>query len=167
MKKTVALSVLLLLISCLLCGCFPGVMFIPDEASIGKSKEFKKDGITLLLTDRFEEQESERGFDAYYVSDFCGVVVLREEFTIEEGLADKTLEQYTKNVISNNGHTNIQPHNKDGLWFYEHSSGGNFVRSYCYKGSDAFYVVQYICSQSDKNTFDDLFYLWAESVAVE
>ena len=45
----------------------------------------------LTLTDRFSEQESEQGFDPYYMSDFCGVVVLKEEFSLEEGLAERPL----------------------------------------------------------------------------
>ena len=167
MKRTFILAVLFLLISCLLCGCLPNVMVVPDEASIGKSKTFEKDGITLMLTDRFEEQPSQRGFDAYYVADFCGVVVLKEEFTLEEGLSQKTLEEYINSVIKNNGHTNITPKTEDGLWFYETSSNGNYARSYSYKGADAFYIVQFICRLSDANEFKDLFYLWANSVTVE
>jgi hypothetical protein len=38
-----------------------------------------------------KQKESEVGFDAYYVSNFCGVVVLKEEFTLEESLAARSL----------------------------------------------------------------------------
>ena len=56
-------------------------MIMPDNDTIGQPKIFEKDGIKLLLTDRFIEKESELGFYAYYVSNFCGVVVLKEEFS--------------------------------------------------------------------------------------
>ena len=83
MKKIVLLTALLLSISFLLCGCLPDIMFIPDESSIGQAKKFEKDVFSILLTDKFTEEESQMGFDAYFVADFCGVVVLREEFTLE------------------------------------------------------------------------------------
>lgn len=167
MKKSVLLIALLLLISCLMCGCFSDIMIIPDANSIGQAKKFEKDGFTITLTDKFTEEQSQRGFDAYFVANFCGVVVLKEEFTLEEGLADISLETYIKNVIANNGHTGIAPQNKDGLWFYENTSGSSYIQSYCYKGSDAFLIVQFICNSSDAKTLEDTFYLWAQSVEVK
>ena len=93
MKKLLAIISLLLSCSLLLCGCFQ-IIIIPDNDSIGEPKIFEKDGIKLTLTDDFIEKESELGFYAYYVSNFCGVVVLKEEFSLEEGLADRSLEEY-------------------------------------------------------------------------
>ena len=98
MKKIVLLTALLLSISFLLCGCLPDIMFIPNNDSIGEPKKFENDGFAITLTDKFKEQTSEMGFDAYFVTDFCGVVVLREEFTLEEGLAEMSLEKYITNV---------------------------------------------------------------------
>ena len=166
MKKAVFLTVLLLSVSCLLCGCLPEIMFIPDENSIGKSKKFEKDGFSIMLTDKFTEKESQRGFYAYYEAEFCGVVVLREEFTVEKGLAEKPLEDYITNVIANNGYTNIDPQTKDGLWFYERTNDVTFLRSYCYKGSDSFWIVQFLCYPSDAQSLKD-FYLWAQDVQVK
>ena len=167
MKKIGLLTALLLSISFLLCGCLPNIMFIPDEDSIGQAKKFEKDGFSILLTDKFTEEQSQRGFDAYFVADFCGVVVLKEEFTLEEGLAEKSVEEYTISVIANNGYTDINPQTKDGLCFYERTSDSSYARSYCYKGSDAFWIVQFLCNPSDSKTFEDIFYLWAQSVEVK
>ena len=167
MKKIVFLTGLLLSISCLLCGCLPKIMFIPDENSIGEAKKFEKDGFSILLTDKFKEEQSKLGFDAYFVADFCGVVVLKEEFTLKEGLAEESLEEYTASVIANNGHTDITPQTKDGLWFYERPTDSSYARSYCYKGSDAFWIVQFLCKPSDAQTFGDTFDLWAQSVEVK
>ena len=167
MKKLVLLTALLLSISFLLCGCLPDIMFIPDESSIGQAKKFEKDVFSILLTDKFTEEESQMGFDAYFVADFCGVVVLREEFTLEEGLAEMSLEKYITNVIANNGYTNIDPQTKDGLWFYERTNDVTFLRSYCYKGSDSFWIVQFLCYPSDAQSLKDLFYLWAQDVQVK
>ena len=167
MKKLLAIISLLLSCSFLLCGCFPKIMTIPDNDAIGESKVFEKDGIKLTLTDKFIEKKSELGFYAYYVSDFCGVVVLREDFSMEEGLADRSLEEYIGNVIANNGHTDIKPQNQDDLWFYVRDDNGTRSYSYSYKGSNAFWIVQFLCMASDAPELEDQFYLWANSVEVE
>ena len=167
MKKTGLFVTLMILVSCLLCGCFSGIMVIPNNDSIGEPKKFENDGFAITLTDKFKEQTSEMGFDAYFVTDFCGVVVLREEFTLEEGLAERSLEEYITNVIANNGYTDIAPQNKDGLWFYERTSDSSYAQSYCYKGSDSFWIVQFLCSPSDVQTLEDVLYLWAQSVEVK
>ena len=167
MKKIVLLTALLLSISFLLCGCFSGIMVIPNNDSIGEPKKFENDGFAITLTDKFKEQTSEMGFDAYFVTDFCGVVVLREEFTLEEGLAEMSLKKYITNVIANNGYTDIAPQNKDGLWFYERTSDSSYAQSYCYKGSDSFWIVQFLCSPSNVQILEDVFHLWAQSVEVK
>ncbi|MBQ5866967.1 MAG: hypothetical protein IIW56_09870 [Oscillospiraceae bacterium] len=174
MKKLIVIFSLLLAFSLVFCGCFPrtmvkpdGVMVIPDNDAIGEPMTFETEGIKLTLTDKFIEKESELGFYAYYVSNFCGVVVLKEDFSLEEGLADRSLEEYVGSVIANNGHTDIKPQNKDDLWFYVRDSGGTRTYSYSFKGSDAFWIVQYLCMTSDAPMLEDLFYLWANCVEVE
>ena len=167
MKKLLAIISLLLSCSLLLCGCFPKILIVPDNYTIGESKIFEKEGIKLTLTDNFIEKESELGFNAYYVSSFCGVVVLKEEFSLEEGLADCSLEEYIGNVIANNGHTDIEPQNQDDLWFYVRKDNVTRCYSYSYKGSNAFWIVQFLCMASDAHELEDQFYLWANSVEVE
>ena len=167
MKKLLAVISLLLSCSLLLCGCFPKILIVPDNYAIGESKIFEKEGIKLTLTDKFIEKESELGFYAYYVSSFCGVVVLKEEFSLEEGLADRSLEEYIGNVIANNGHTDIEPQNQDDLWFYVRADNVTRSYSYSYKGSNAFWIVQFLCMASDAPELEDQFYLWANSVEVE
>ena len=49
MKKIVLLTAFLLSISCLLCGCLPGIMFIPDEDTIGQAKNLKKMNFPFYL----------------------------------------------------------------------------------------------------------------------
>lgn len=167
MKKLTVLFSLLLSLCLMLSGCFSDIMVIPSKDSIGESKTFEKDGIQLTLTDRFQEQESEVGFYAYYVSNFCGVTVLKEKFTLEEGLDERPLEEYITNVIANNGHTDIEPQNRDGLWYYVKDVGTAGSYSYSFKGSDAVWVVQFICMTSDAPKLEDMFFLWASSIVVE
>lgn len=167
MKKFIVIFSLLLAFSLVFCGCLPGIMVIPDNDTIGEPLIFEKEGIKLTLTDQFTEKESELGFYAYYVSNFCGVVVLKEDFSLEEGLSERSLEEYVRNVITNNGHTALEPQNKDDLWFYVRDTGGSRSYSYSFKGSDAFWIVQFLCMTSDAPVLEDLFFLWADCVEVE
>lgn len=145
----------------------PTVMNLPGKAFIGESKEFTKAGLTISLSDKFAELESEQGFDAYYSSDYCGVVVLKEPFSLEEGLAEKSLVQYVSDVIENNGHTDLHPLETDGLIYFEFTRDGLNVWSCSYKGSDAFYIVQFLCRGADREKLKDLIFFFAKSVEVE
>ena len=143
---------------------------INPDGSLGKSKTFTGDGFTITLTDLFREQESETGFDAYYNSPFCGVMVLKEPFSLEEGLKDKTLTEYVESVIKNNGH-DTQPQEKDGLVYYRYSNPipdyDMSGYSYSYKGSDAFYIFQFMCLTSDADDLADTIHTFAKSVTVD
>ena len=166
---------LLLLVLCLtLNSCFflvpaPAGPTPVDPSDLGTPQTFEKAGITLHLTNKFKEEQSERGFDAYYTTDYCGVVVLKEPFTLEAGLAERPIEQYIKNVIENNGHENIEPRNADGLWYYVNYNNSSYrcVYSYAYKGSDAFYVVQYIINTRDEETLKPIIHDWAKETSVK
>ncbi len=167
MKKLIIVISLLLSMCFVFCGCRPLIMVMPDTDSTSQAKTFEKDGIKLTLTDQFTETKSKQGFYAYYTADFCGVVVLKEDFSLEEGLADLPLEEYITNVIANNGHTDIEPQSKDGLWYYIRDTGSTHCYSFSFKGSDAFWIVQYICKPSDASELEDTFFLWANTVEVD
>ena len=167
MKKRFIIFALLLSFSLLLSGCPSRMVVVPDNISLSQPRIFEKDGIRLTLTNKFAEQKSEVGFYAYYVTDFCGVTVLREEFTLEEGLAECPIEEYTRNVIANNGYKNIEPQTKDGLWFYVSDKGATCSYSFSFKGSDAFWVVQFLCMSADAPKLEDQFFLWAKAIEVE
>lgn len=158
------LPLLIISLAILLNGCF---MIVPHQDDIGNTKVFEKDGIQITLTDRFKDTPSEQGFYAYYTSDFCGVMVLREEFTLEEHLAELPLSKYINNAITNNGHTGIKAQNTDGLWYYRYDRSGRCGYCYCYKGSDSFWIVQFVCNSTDEALLKDTFYLWAQSVTVQ
>ena len=166
MKKIFLLVTLLTLIPCLLCSCITNMLILPDPDDLGEAKLFQKEGFQITLTDAFEEEKSQRGFDAYYVANFCGVCVLKEDFSLKEGFAEESIDEYIKGVIKNNKHIGVEPQTKDGLCFYEFSKDGRCIISYSYKGSNAFWIVQFICNQKDKDTLTDTFFLWAKSVKV-
>ena len=143
---------------------------INSDGSLGKSKIFSGDGFNITLTDLFREQNSEYGFDAYYNSPFCGIMVLKEQFSLQEGLEEETLTEYVKNVIKNNGH-DTQMLEKDGLVYYRYSNPDPDYDmsgySYSFKGSDAFYIFQFVCLTSDADDLADTIHAFAKSVTVE
>lgn len=169
MKKTklaIACLGLIMAFSLAFCGCFP-VMVMPSNESIGEPKVFEKEGFKITLTDRFTETESERGFDAYYTANFGGVMAEKEEFSSGEGLSEMTEEEYLNLYIEKNGHTGITPQCKDGLWYYVTEQGSTCNYAYAFKGTDAFWSVQFICMKSDAALFEETFHMWAGTVEID
>ena len=166
-KKLFIIVIIILSLSFLFCGCFSKIIVLPNNDAIGESQIFEKEGFKITLTDHFIEKESEIGFYAYYVSNFCGVTVSKEDFSSQEGLADYSLEEYLENAIYNNGHKDVKPQNKDDLWFYVRDANGTRSYVFAFKGSDSFWAVQFLCFPSDAPKYEDLFFLLANSVEVE
>lgn len=172
MKKITVLLLMMLSISLLLTSCFfimPTANVYDGPVDSGKPQEFSKDGITLTLTDKFIEKESELGFDAYYVAPYGAVMILKEEFTLEEGLEDRTPEDYIANVIENNGHDLEPIHDHDLLYYYiDKTMMGEDTRyySFVYKGEDAFWIVQFSCFSKDLQEMEPQIMTWAKSVIV-
>ena len=109
--------------------------------------------------------DSHMGFDGYYVSEFCGVMVKIEPFSLKEGFENETLTEYIENVIENNGQDAV-PEEKDGLVYYRYYNGGNAGWNFAYKGSDAFYLVQFICREDHETKLSDAIFSFAGSVTV-
>ena len=77
------------------------------------------------------------------------------------------MEEYVRNVIANTGHTGIEPQSKDDLWFYVRDANGTRSYSYSYKGTNAFWIVQFICDEANEDALKDIFYLWSEGVEIK
>lgn len=169
MKRILSLALILLICitvpGCKLLGLEKHSLVAPDEDSMGESKTFSGDGYSVTLTDQFVEKDSQMGFDGYYVSEYCGVMVLVEPFSLEEGLEDESIAEYIQNVIHNNGQ-DAAPEEKDGLTYYKYYRGGNVGWNFAYKGSDAFYLVQFICVEAHESKLSNAVFTFAESVAV-
>ena len=57
----------------------------------------------------------------------------------------------------------------DGLWYYVNYNNSSYrcVYSYAYKGTDAFYVVQYIINTVDEETLKPIIHDWAKATSVK
>ncbi len=160
-KSIIVTAAVALAAVCLtLVGCFGG-----------KPKTFSKAGMSITLTTKFTEQNIVTQ-TAYYVSTDSVVTALKEEFTLGEGVKDYTISEYTAIVILNNSLT-ATPNVREGksyLWFtYEKKVNGKdfYYLATTFKATDAFWLIQFACEQSDKEKLTDTFLGWADSVTFE
>lgn len=167
MKRLLSFALVLLFLitapGCTLLGLEKHTNTVPD--SLGAEKVFTCHLLSVTLTDEFTEKKSQIGFDGYYVSEFCGVMVKMEPFSLMEGFEDETLEEYLSAVIFNNAE-NASPEEKDGLVYYRYNHNGNTGWNFAFKGSDAFYLIQFICREDHAPELEDFFFTAAKSVTV-
>ena len=162
MKKTYKISLLLLCMVLLLSFCSCGLF------GKAKEKDSSKSGATITLTDEFTEQELVSQ-TAYYVSMKSIVTMLKEEFSLFKGTEyeNMTLNEYAKLVITANSLTATAAE-EDGLVYftYEKSNNGKDYKYYAtvFKGTDAYWLIQFACEVDDFDKFLPDFQKWAKSV---
>ncbi len=159
MKIKKCLLVILLSI-CLLTGCS---LFEAAE------KTFTYDGMNITLNTDFKES-SYAGYDVVYESDDVAVFVLQEEFNSFEGFADYTLEEYINLVMKANSNHNPKLEKKEGITYmmYDSVIDGDIFTYWAtaYKGSDAFWLVQFACLKEDLENQINFFEQTAKSIQV-
>lgn len=164
MKKL--LSLLLALTALItLCGC-------NFTAGAPAEKAFSSNGMTITLTDAFKETTAE-GYTVAYDSETVAVFAIKESFTLAEGMQDWTLEDYAERVREANSEhapTKIQKENDRYCFNYNWENPETDVLYYyytcMYKGSDAFWVVQFSCKITDYPSCATQMIMWANSVKV-
>lgn len=148
-----------------LCLAFSSCSFMFKEA---KAKTFAKAGLSITLTDEFNEKD-QRSYTACYDSAHVAVFVLKEEFTLLQGLEDASLDDYCALVIENNNKDSaIQKEGGLTYFVFEFSANGKEYTYFCpvFKGSDAFWLVQFSCVTSEYNDYLEKFIAWANTVEV-
>lgn len=169
MKKTfIVILAVLLCLPLSGCGLFleRHTSVPPNAETIGADKVFYGDGYSITLTDDFEEKQSRQGFDGYYVATFCGVMVKIEPFSLAGYLRSESLTDHMRSVIRNNNVDTV-PVEEAGLTYYRYYNGGNAGWNFGYKGSDAFYLVQFVCRADHESALRDFIFSFAGSVKVD
>ena len=166
MKRFFVCAVSLVLVLCLTgCGF---IHFMPTAEEIGESKTFQKEGITLLLTDAYGEQVSERGFYAYYVADFGAVMVERIALDEDPAYQNMSLTEFAETYKKNNGHgDDVTLQRDEELLYYENESGNRTYFVFFYQGAEAFWTVQFACYTVDEIVLKSTIFLCAHAVDVE
>lgn len=155
-KRYIALAMMICVIAVALCGCFES------------DKEFSKAGMTITLTSNFVEKEHVSQ-TAYYESTTSIVTVLKESFSSVSGFKDYTLEQYTDAVLKANGlKAEITKYDDKEYYSFTYEKNINGKDFYyfatTFKGPDAFWLIQFACTTSNKDRFQANFVKWADSV---
>lgn len=135
-----------------------------------EAKTFTCEGMSVTLTKGFRKK-SVSGFTVGYNSGQAGVLALREAFTSITDGASMSLEDYAQLVLNNNRQrVSIDDGIKqsDGLTYMEYiATSDNREYSYfvtMFKGSDAFWLVQFFCKSTEYTEYRPYFINWAKTV---
>ena len=164
MKKFVAVLLLVAaLVTMASCG---GKVYEAD------AKEFTSNGLTITLTEAFVETQHE-GYTVCYDSKSVAVIALKESFSLQAGVKDWTLEYYADLIKSaNSAHSPSKPVKVGDRMVIEYTffnPNTNVTYHYytcMYKGSDAFWMVQFACDVNDIEEYKPYMMQWADSVRV-
>ncbi len=163
---------ILVLVAAVIIGFLVGFLG-PVRYNVGtiEPKAFSTEGMTITLTDAFEEA-SYQGFTQCYESNAVAVFTLKEAFSLMEGLEGWTLEEYAQVVAQNNGMNASDLRNEQGILFFSYVTQGGDGQDYYYvitlhKSSDAFWLIQFATPASNQEKLHDQFITWAASVQFE
>lgn len=153
-------------------GALIGVLAVRLPMTIAKNqpKDFTAEGMQITLTAEYR-QVSLEGMTVSYERDDSAVLALKEPFTLMDGFAECTLEDYFQMIRQANGMddtTKLQQ--SQGVNFFEYRSEvdeeGSVYYYLCaiYKGPDAFWMVHFSCPATKADDYRDDFLSWAGSV---
>ena len=134
------------------------------------AQDFTVDGMNITLHSHFERFEAD-GFNAGFESEDLAVLVLKEKFTLMAGLADYSLEDYSKLVLGNNKNVNpSELKSEQNFMYFEYdkaNTGSAATFHYIvtmYKGTDAFWMIQYIIPAEKAEQVREDVFAWAATV---
>ena len=152
----------------LMMGCLSGCSLSSLDDDV-KAKTFSEEGMTITLTDEFSSFDA-GNFTVGFQSRNAMVLGLKEEFTLKEGFADYTLEEYGNLVLTNNKLEFCELNSAEGLTFFEYlytdpDSAVDYRYFSCvYKTEDAFWLVHFITEEKSLGVYADQIVTWAKSV---
>lgn len=162
MKRTLAILLVLATI-CALSAC-------SEHVYDAEPKVFTTSGITLTLTEAFQERGMER-YTACFSSEEVAVFVTKEKAI---NVDEITLQEYAAMVRhSNLDRTPGEVKEIDGLTTLEYSFYNESSKAtYCYflsmyEGKTAYWLVQFACEDTLYEDCRPYFIEWAKSVQVE
>ena len=143
-----------------------------EEVETAKAKTFKSNGLTITLTEDFAKS-SQPGYTVCYDSESVAVIALKESFSLAAGIKDWTLEYYADLIKSNNAANSPTNPKKVGNYmvmeytFYNPETKITYHYYTCmYKGSDAFWTIQFACNVNEIAQYKSDMMKWADSVRV-
>lgn len=129
-------------------------------------------GLTIRMAPEMTLTKN-NSFDMFYTSEHCLMTAVREGFDVlaasGAGDADTTLEEYIGIVERINGVTfETDAYGNPFATYVSEIDGKNFTYYFTVrKGSDAFWLVNFACPESEQGTWLPQFALWANSIRVK
>lgn len=134
-----------------------------------EAKTFSSNGMNITLTDEFKETNIEN-HTVSYDSENVMIFVLKEPYTLANGFADYTLEQYADLLIRVNNLGSAETKNVEGLTRFEYNFTNpetNYdYRYFCYvyRTNDAFWLIQFATLSENVDEYAQQITKWAKSV---
>ena len=159
---------LIVLIAAIVIGGIVG-WFIATNAAKPKEKSFTSDGMTITLTDAFEEMDAE-GFTVAYESKNVAVFALKEEFAILDGFESYSVKAYAELLIAANELDSVEIKTTGDQTYFVYDAQNPETKetyryfSYAYKANDAFWCVQFSTLKRNADDYAEQIAKWAESV---
>ncbi len=142
----------------------------------GEPKEFTYEGMTILLTDKFEQEaasvSAEEDYSTMISCNDVAVFVYHMALTEDFLDADDTPTEAAKKIIES-GEMDLDTEIKtaDGfVWFEDkYVGGGDLLHDYTmvYKADDSFWLVQFVIFDDDTDEYQPKIMEWAKSVTFD
>lgn len=167
-KKGSKKGLIVLLIACII-GIAIGVLVnLYLITRTVKPKDYSADGMSITLTNQFKEVDSDV-FVACYETPAVSVMTMKEEFELEEGFGNLTLEEYGEGLIMYNEQSARSELMEDGdlLYFiYDDIFDHKYYTwvTYVYKSDDAFWYVDFVTLKEDAEAYREAISEWARTV---
>lgn len=162
MKNRIILGIFAVVFCFFLAGC---------EFNVGE-KKYSVNGINVTLEDGLVETDIVsqtvylKGIDMEFTA-------LKESYTDLEKVnitSENSLEDYASLVVSNNK-LDSELINKDGVVYFEYVKEMNGKNIYYLatvnKSEDAFWLIQFICSEKNKDKYKPKFLEWSKTVSFD
>mgnify|MGYP002669826190 CR=1 FL=1 len=137
---------------------------------MAEKKVFSAEGMQITLTEAFSKSEME-GYTACFDSREVAVFVLKEPFSLGEGLNELSLDDYAQMVLEANSSKSADRIEEiEGRPFMEYAFYNSDTKeeytylAAMYKGPDAFWMVQFSCRTGQYEQYRPFFLEWAKTV---
>lgn len=134
---------------------------------------FSEEGMSIILTDAFEELSTQL-YAACYDSEDVAVFVVKDEFSANNSFSGLALDEYAELVHSSYlAYSPADVEKIEGITCIEYRSyieNDNITYVYLttlFKGSDAFWQIQFSCMEEKYEEYKPQFIRWAKTVETQ
>lgn len=169
-KKGTRKGIIVLIIACIIGFLFGFINnFDFENLTEPVPETYTIEDMQITLTDKFEETFFE-GYTAVYDSKDVAVFMIKEEFELFDDFDFYTVKEYGNLVLETNGFdSSVKLQTYDGLTYFEYEAQNDENETYTYfavlyKGTDAFWVVEFVTLTENYEEHRKTFIEWAKSV---